>query len=225
MEPWDNNVILQMEMSPGYSEKYWTGLDASEAKEEGVLKLGIAAKKTEKPAKKEEAVVKEEVVTPAKTTTSVEQTAKEVKSNEGDGEEEDEEQGEKKLKKLNKKANRKMRSVSESSCAVTEEQTKQSSAPQQVDPKQQVRKCRSVSESSSGDHLNSPFQFKSILKRRAFNRSISESSVDEQASYSMSFDMGVGSFDNIPEESDEILSESCKKTVHFSDVIRKQLFR
>lgn len=96
------------------------------------------------------------------------------------------------------------------------------------------RKARSVSE--SGDILDANgnlFHFKGILKRHSFNRSVSESgsSMDEHASGSLavSFDMGVGSFGDIPEEeqdedSDHVVGSE-KKHVTFNDVIRKQLFR
>lgn len=99
-----------------------------------------------------------------------------------------------------------------------------------------MRKKRSVSESGGDirDAQGNLFHFKGILKRRLFNRSTSEScsSVEEQGSLGVSFDMGVGSFGGIPEEDDDDDEEdsdhtmgSEKKHVTFNEVIRKQLFR
>ncbi|XP_017480917.1 PREDICTED: protein kintoun-like isoform X1 [Rhagoletis zephyria] len=108
----------------------------------------------------------------------------------------------------------------------------------------QQRKQRSYSECRSGDSVVSsggstlPPSFKGILKR--YSRygprpSISDScsSIDECSSFSCSVDGGVGSslrfsqsFSDIPEENvSNGLSESCKKTVRFNEVIKEQVFR
>lgn len=96
-----------------------------------------------------------------------------------------------------------------------------------------TRKIRSSSESRSDDGNSLPSSagnnFKGILKRNSrYCRSFSESysSIDDHI-YSCSMDLHrFDSTGEIPEEGSQTnLSESCKKTVRFSDVIRKQLFR
>lgn len=108
----------------------------------------------------------------------------------------------------------------------------------------QQRKQRSYSECRSGDSIVSsgastlPTSFKGILKRYSRYEprpciSDSWSSIDEYSSFSCSVDGGVGSslrfsqsFSDIPEENDSNrLSESCKKTVRFNEVIKEQVFR
>ncbi|XP_067630624.1 protein kintoun [Eurosta solidaginis] len=108
----------------------------------------------------------------------------------------------------------------------------------------QQRKQRSYSECRSGDSAvgstgsTLPPSFKGILKRYsryAPRPSISDScsSIDEYSSFSCSVDGGVGSslrysqsFSDIPEENvANGLSESCKKTVRFNEVIKEQVFR
>ncbi|XP_059225853.1 protein kintoun [Stomoxys calcitrans] len=105
----------------------------------------------------------------------------------------------------------------------------------------QQRKQRSFSESrDSAISLSAGSTYKGILKhysRYAPRPSISDScsSIDECSSnYSTSVDGMTSafnsmrfsqSFSDIPEENVVGLSESCKKTVRFSEVIRKQVFR
>uniref|UniRef100_A0A1B0GK77 Protein kintoun n=1 Tax=Lutzomyia longipalpis TaxID=7200 RepID=A0A1B0GK77_LUTLO len=116
-----------------------------------------------------------------------------------------------------KKKNRKHRSLSESYCDMSSKAQTGS-----LNEERSVRKSRSLSESSGDEHGSPQIRFKSILKRScSYNPSVSSSVDDPQ--FSVSVDLGVGSFDGIPEHQE--LSESCKKTVRFSDVIRKQLFR
>ena len=127
--------------------------------------------------------------------------------------------------KRNKRKNKKQRSFSESHCDELEDELK---VHEENILKKQLNKnkTRTLSESSTDDQVVAKCrEFKSILKRRSsYNRSISESSVDDQH-YGCSMDIGVGS---IPEEEDlslPTLSESCKKTVRFDNNIRKQVFR
>lgn len=84
-----------------------------------------------------------------------------------------------------------------------------------VDSEKPERKIRSFSESCSTTN-----EYKSILKRKSLNKSISESSIDDHGS--MDF---CGSFDGIPEETGDSESDHSKKTVRFNDVIHKQVFR
>lgn len=91
-----------------------------------------------------------------------------------------------------------------------------------IDSEKPERKIRSFSESCSTNDDEHENKFKSILKRKSFNKSISESSMDEH-SFSGSMDF-CGSFDGIPEETGSE-SDHSKKTVRFNDVIHKQVFR
>lgn len=130
-------------------------------------------------------------------------------------------------KKASKKRNKKMRSMSESFC----DQLKVINELDQLkidenEPKTRKQKVRSVSESSEenggGDaRIQKCRQFKSILKNRGSLSECNESSMDERHSrgfYSVSADFGMS-------ESHDSLSESCKKTVRFNDIIKRQLFR
>lgn len=101
------------------------------------------------------------------------------------------------------------------------------------------RKPRSVSvscttadsagtDSSSVDHLSALIQFnrkyKGILKRSSFQRSISEcSSIDEH--YYLGTSVDGSSVAGSVEHPNGELSESCRKTVRFSDSIKTKLFR
>lgn len=139
-------------------------------------------------------------------------------------------------KKAMKKRAKKARSMSESYCdelKVINEMDAHESAKEEKRSKSNGRKGsgkkRNMSESSDDDNIGdmpsqNHFKYKSILKNR---NSLSEcnemSSADDHHHggrnfYSMSADFGIC-------ESHDSLSESCKKTVRFSDTIKKQLFR
>lgn len=87
-------------------------------------------------------------------------------------------------------------------------------------------KHRTLSESSSDDHHTDSLPLKSILKHHSsYDRTASESSLADER-YSVSTDLGIGSFKSIPEEKDLQLSDSVKKTVRFDKhLCRKFLFR
>lgn len=146
-----------------------------------------------------------------------------------------------KQSRKNKKKKKKVRSLSESYCSELKEMAAEIEhhnldvdEVENEDIGKHFRMPRSVSESSTDD-VSSPLhkrtEFKSILKRRtSYNRSISESSVDDHYPYSQSIDVGIGSVEGIPEEDvfengSDGLSESCKKTVRFDNVIHKQIFK
>lgn len=85
---------------------------------------------------------------------------------------------------------------------------------------------------SSGDELSassfSPRKGKGILKRMSnnrskFGRSISESSLDDFMC--SSFENYHGSIECVPEQDEEVMSSSMKKTVRFNDNVTRQLFR
>jgi dynein assembly factor 2, axonemal len=133
-------------------------------------------------------------------------------------------------KKSMKKRAKKARSMSESYCDQLKVINELDSLKlESEEPKGGRTKARSVSESSDEEHLNrsgdmTPAQnlckYKSILKNRYSLSECNESSVDEQSKslYSISADFGIC-------ESHDSLSESCKKQVRFSDIIKRQLFR
>lgn len=135
-------------------------------------------------------------------------------------------------KAMNRKKFNKKRSLSESYCDEmrdnsdnTHSQEKQINTEIVKKNTNAPSKMRSMSECTSmDDHTH----IKGILKNRnnSYQRdSISESSVEDH-NYSVSIDTGMGSFDqdNISDSKCD-LSESCKKTVRFNDMIKKQIFR
>lgn len=247
-EAWDNNVVLQVELS-AVPEQFAFGRSEAEELEQGLLRGTRLSDKTDALGKNE---VKEQVR---------EDTADSTGAREEDdvfhdvvGEEKaatttTTRAGKKERQHKQKdKKKRKGRSLSESDLKHHEQPAGDALRPEegevgQVAPTPQnhglasaVRKARSVSESGGGilDANGNFFHFKGILKRRPLDRSVSEScsSVDDAAggggSMAVSFDMGVGSFGDIPEEADDDSDHpvgSDKKQVTFNEVIRKQLFR
>lgn len=130
-------------------------------------------------------------------------------------------------KKAMKKRNKKMRSMSESYCDELKVINELDSLNLEDTEAKSRKKARSVSESSDEEHgsgdapVHNNHQYKSILKNRSSVSECNESSIDEHPSkgfYSRSADFGMS-------ESHDSLSESCKKTVRFSDTIKRQLFR
>lgn len=142
-------------------------------------------------------------------------------------------------KKSMRKRMKKARSMSESYCdqlkVINELDALKLDNMKQRNDQYQQKNChkknniRNISESSDDDHMdeNDSFsithhnKYKSILKNRySLSEECNESSVDEQSKslYSISADFGIS-------ESHDSLSESCKKQVRFSDIIKRQLFR
>ncbi|XP_043468849.1 protein kintoun [Leptopilina heterotoma] len=93
--------------------------------------------------------------------------------------------------------------------------------------KRNLELTRSISE-SSGDELpssnGSTYRSKGILKshRNHISRSVSESSIDESACLASSINF---QYDSVQELNSESESSSLKKTVRFSDVVSRQLYR
>lgn len=219
-DAWDNNLILQLEFENSNFDTYWTGLDV-ENMQENILKRDFSKSAATERSKNindfevDVTVVSEKEVKIEITNGASVNGEKPQDSNAVD------------VHKKNKRKKKKQRSLSESNCddlqAAIDEQEIGKTTTKSIDITKSPGKVRSISESSNDDQMMPKVrEFKSILKRRSsYNRSISESSVDEHV-YSCSIDIGVGS---IPEESGAELSESCKKTVRFDDNVRKQLFR
>lgn len=220
-DAWDNNIILQLELESCNFDAYATGLNLNSMEEHGFKRDVSKSTVPETVNHVNDFEVDVTVV-----------SEKEVKIEINKGSWNDDKapdsnhaaEGQKK----NKRKKKKQRSLSESNCddlqaVIDEQETKVTSTTKSIDITKSPGKVRSISESSNDDQmLPKVREFKSILKRRSsYNRSISESSVDDHV-YSCSMDIGVGS---IQEESGAELSESCKKTVRFDDNVRKQLFR
>lgn len=244
-EAWDNNVVLQLEMT-AVPKTYWYG----DGQSEGVMgHLGVCKNgQGKRPIDYDPARVVSVHVdsgAPEELTIELVEEARKVET-----ESETIKTGDKdKLEKRQNKQKRKGRSLSESDVkehreAIEKQVEEQNKKPQKSSSVSKpgtvttcingsdaggIRKVRSVSESGGDiwDANGNLFHFKGILKRRCVSDSFS--SVDEHVgSVSVSFDMGVGSFEGIPEEDLEDSDHpegSQKKHVTFNDVIRKQLFR
>lgn len=224
-DAWDNNVILQIELENASFSHYESGLDLIHLSMHQCESF-VACKPTKNAlaAELDASIsvqvnsidgneVNIEITSPKKTLPTEDSKAK--------------------TKKKNK--NKKRRSYSESHCEdlkgefeasnvahTIPEDHQKTSKTNSIDIHKSPAKERSFSESSNDDQVVPTKGIKGILKRRSsFNRSISESSVDDHF-YSCSIDLGVGS---IPEEEAEPMSESCKKTVRFDNNIRKQLYK
>lgn len=213
VEAWDNNVILNATLfHPTSFKGYLAGLDSRHTQFYDLLtKFDLPAKSAgdleENLIEVSRSESDESVEICVKKTVVVEEPVKKSKKQ--------------------KKKNEKRRSLSESNSddlkAISEEVFMETA------PKEQIpipRKQRSFSECRDD---GSVLSYKSILKpRSSYERSYSTSSSvsDDGQNYSCSVDVlrMEDSFGDIQEEH-EGLSESCKKTVRFSDVIQKQLFR
>lgn len=221
VEAWDNNVILNATLlNPTSFKGYLAGLDARHTQFYNLLT------KFDLPSKPQDDVEENLIeVSRSESDESVEICVKTTVD-----EKHDEIETIKKDLKKQKKKNKKRRSLSESNSddliEITEEEVSNE------EPKDHIvipRKERSFSECRED---GSVLSYKSILKppRSSFDRSYSNSSSVsyDGPNHSCSVDdlRLSNSIGDIPEEHLEMeLSESCKKTVRFSDVIQKQLFR
>lgn len=220
VEAWDNNVILNATLlSPASFKGYLAGLDARHTQFYNLLT------KFDLPSQSQDDLEENLIeVSRSESDESVEICVKK-----SENEKYDELDAIKKdSKKQQKKKNKKRRSLSESNSddliPITEEAANEAPTDNIMIP----RKQRSFSECRDD---GSVLSYKSILKpRSSYDRSYSTSSSvsDDGPNYSCSMDVFriSDSIGDIPEEHLEMeLSESCKKTVRFSDVIQKQLFR
>ncbi|KAG4073838.1 hypothetical protein HA402_014043 [Bradysia odoriphaga] len=220
-DTWDNNIILQLELENCDFDAYEAGLNVG-CMDSHSFKRDVSKSPTVPVTTDSLDEFKVDVTVVSEKEIKIEinnETVSDDKSRDSHASD-----GQKK----NKRKKKKQRSLSESNCddlqaVIDERETKMSSTTKSIDITKSPGKMRSMSESSNDDQVMPKVrEFKSILKRRSsYNRSISESSVDDHV-YSCSMDIGVGS---IQEESGAELSESCKKTVRFDDNVRKQLFR
>lgn len=241
-EAWDNNVIFQFELNNYDFPSYEAGLNDDDLVSYEIAERLIARHPTSQGQEIEDDSLSIEVRSNAETELTIEVARKESENesrqrNETSNDEVsedvfDEKQAGDGVKRLTKKAmkkrNKKMRSMSESYCDQLKviNELDQLKLDEENESKGR-KKARSMSESSdehgSGDApVQNNHQYKSILKNRSSFSECIESSVDEKppnrSFYSMSADCGIC-------ESHDSLSESCKKTVRFSDTIKRQLFR
>lgn len=229
-DAWDNNVILQIELENGMDSHYETGLDLLNLSMHQCESSVVCKPTKDALAAELDASIKVEVNSIDENEVNIEITSPKKSCTTEDP----------KAKTKKKNKNKKHRSYSESHCEDLKAEYEASIAAQtipedhqsdlkltsktnSIDIHKSPAKERSFSDSSNDDQVvPSKGGIKGILKRRSsFNRSISESSVDDHF-YSCSIDLGVGS---IPEEDAEPMSESCKKTVRFDNNIRKQLYK
>lgn len=239
-EAWDNNLIFQFELNCFDFPAYEAGLNDNNLASFDIAERSESKYATSQGQEIEDDSLSIEVRSEDKNTELVIEVARkdsedEVKVRNETSNDEisedvfDEVQAGDGLKRLTKKASRKRnkkgRSFSESFCdqmqlVVIDENTKQDANPKGR------KNARSLSESSdehgAGDApVQNRHEYKSILKNRGSVSECIESSIDEHPTknfYSMSADFGMS-------ESHDSLSESCKKTVRFSDIIKRQLFR
>lgn len=241
-ERWDNNIIFQFELNNYDFPSYEAGMTEKDlVSYEIAERLAPRHPMTAQGKEIEDDSLSIELRSDVKTELVVEFAAKESE-NEWKGREttsndeiSEDVFGElqagdgikKQTKKASKKRNKKMRSMSESFC----DQLKVINELDQLkidenEPKARKQKVRSVSESSDenggGDaRAQKCRQYKSILKNGGSLSECNESSADDRRSrgfYSVSADFGMS-------ESHDSMSESCKKTVRFNDIIKRQLFR
>lgn len=242
-EAWDNNVIFQFELNNYDFPSYEAGLTDKELLSYEIAERFIARHPTSQGREIEDDSLSIEVRSNAETELTI-QVARKDSENESRPRNEtsndevsedvfDESQAgdgvKRQTKKATKKRNKKMRSMSESYCDQLKviNELDQLKLDEENEGKGR-KKVRSMSESSdehdgSGNApVQNNHQYKSILKNRSSFSECIESSVDEKPTnrgfYSMSADCGIC-------ESHDSLSESCKKTVRFSDTIKRQLFR
>lgn len=242
-EAWDNNVIFQFELNNYDFPSYEVGLKDQELVSYEIAERLIARHPmTSQGQEIEDDSLSIEVRSDMQTELVIEVARKDSEndvkfpqetSNDEVSEDVFEERQatesvKRQTKKASKKRNKKMRSMSESYCdqlKVINELDSLKLDEAKAEAKGR-KKARSLSESSD-EHISNTapvqsdhHQYKSILKNRNAMSECIDSSVDDhhRRLYSVSSEIGMG-------ESHDSLSESCKKSVRFSDIIRRQLFR
>lgn len=241
-EAWDNNVIFQFELNNYDFPAYEAGLNEEDlASYEVAERLVAHHPMTSQGQDIEDDSLSIEVRSNTETELVIEVARKDSDSdskprNETSNDEVsedvfDEQKAADGVKRQTKKAmrkrNKKMRSMSESYCDQLKVINELDSLNLDENEAKERKKARNMSESSddhevgSGDapHQNRQ-QYKSILKHSSLSE-CNESSMDDhqvKGFYSLSADFGICA-------SHDSMSESCKKSVRFSDIIKRQLFR
>lgn len=238
-EAWDNNVIFQFELNNFDFPVYEAGLNENELVNYDIAERLLGRQQmTAQGQEIEDDSLSIEVHSDMETEVVIEVVKKEDSnmrhetSNDEVSEDVflDKEAGDgikRTTKKAMRKRNKKMRSMSESYCDELKVINELDSLKLEENEVKNRKNVRRMSESSDEEHgsgdapVQNNHQYKSILKNRSSVSECNESSIDEHPSkgyYSMSADFGMS-------ESHDSLSESCKKTVRFNDIIKRQLFR
>lgn len=240
-EAWDNNVIFQFELNNYEFSSYQAGVSQEDLVDYDIAeRLSARSPRSsidheiaddslsiEVRSNKEQELIIEvarnesDDESKTRNKTSNDEMSEDVfaESKKGDG-----------TKRQTKKRNKKMRSLSESCCdklkIINELDSLTLTGNENLSRRK--KQTRSLSESTDENgsvdaqsSVQNHYQYKSILKNRTSFSECNESSIDDHStktSYSLSATFGIS-------ESCDSLSESCKKTVRFSDTIKKQLFR
>ncbi|XP_070509498.1 protein kintoun isoform X2 [Chironomus tepperi] len=245
-EAWDNNVIFQFELNNYEFSSYEAGIDDKNLTNYDIAErlIGRQAMTSQGKEIEDDSLCIEVRSDKEESELVIEVKKDSKKSQETSNDDEisedvfDDNQSimdgtKRQTKKAMRKRAKKPRSMSESYCdqlkVINElEYPKMEKTNDESNKNRNKNKNRSLSESSDEDHINANgdmsvqnhHKYKSILKTRNSYSECNESSVDEHSKslYSISADFGIC-------ESHDSLSESCKKQVRFSDIIKRQLFR
>lgn len=238
-EAWDNNVIFQFELNSYEFNEYEAGLNETSLVSYNIAEKTVSSSRnplTSQGQEIEDDSLSIEIYSEKESELVIEVVSKDSRSEVSNDEVSEDVFDEKPTKEVQKrqmkrkKGGKKIRSMSESYCdelkVINEmDQLKLDDDEQRKSGKS--KKPRSISESSDEHHQHDDEhhavqngKYKSILKNRSSFSECNESSMDEQVRgcYSLSADMGIC-------QSHDSLSESCKKSVRFSDIIKRQLFR
>lgn len=235
-EAWDNNLIFQLELNNSEFSSYESGVDENTLTKYEIAERSTAANSTFSTDQQIEETEAFDIEVRSETANElvIEVTRKcsenrILKLTETSNDEKSEDifddhiasGGKRQTKKsMKKRGNKKVRSLSESFC----DQLKVINEMDQLklDSKEENLRKKTLSESSDDDRVSKSkaqnLQYKSILKNRSSVSDCNESSIDDKKFYSVSADFGIC-------QSHDSLSDSCRKTVRFSDIIKRQLFR
>ncbi|CAG9799675.1 unnamed protein product [Chironomus riparius] len=243
-EAWDNNVIFQFELNNYEFSSYEVGVDDKNLTNYDIAErlIGRQAMTSQGKEIEDDSLCIEVRSDKEESELVIEVKKDSKKSQETSNDDEisedvfDDKQSimdgtKRQTKKAMRKRAKKPRSMSESYCdqlkVINELEYPKMEKSTDESKNRNKNNARSLSESSDEDHLDengdmsvqNRHKYKSILKNRNSYSECNESSVEYSKSlYSISADFGIC-------ESHDSLSESCKKQVRFSDIIKRQLFR
>lgn len=230
-EAWDNNVIFQFDMNNFDFNYYETGLDDNSLTIHNIAHLSS----TRTPITTQGQEIEDDSLSieihgekPSELVIEVNRKNSQSEISNDDVSEDvfdDKPKESQKRQTKRKRGGKKIRSLSESYCDELKVINEMDSLKLDDNEKKIKHKQRSISESSDEHQIVNqiPIQikYKSILKNRSSFSECNESSIDDQNGknfYSVSAELGIC-------QSHDSLSESCKKTVRFSDMVKRQLFR
>jgi dynein assembly factor 2, axonemal len=229
-EAWDNNVIFQFELNDFNFDVYETGIDENSLTIYSIAHLSSTKSLINNHCQKiEDDSLSIEIHHEKVSELVIEVNRKDSRSEISDVSEDvfdDKPKECLKRQTKRKRGGKKIRSLSESYCDELKVINEMDSLKLDDNEKKiKQLKQRSISESSDEHQIVNqiPIQnkYKSILKNRSSFSECHESSIEDHSNknfYSVSGEFGFC-------QSHESLSESCKKTVRFSDMVKRQLFR